>query len=89
MVKAAKTMKRRWDSILNWATQKISNGILEGYNSIFQASKAKARGCKRFESIQGIIYLPTGKLDFSKINTDCATDSFSHRASIFKFSLID
>ncbi len=76
MVKAAKTIKRQWDGILNWATQKISNGILEGYNSIFQASKAKARGYKRFDTIQSIIYLLTGKLDFSKINTYCATHSF-------------
>jgi transposase len=30
MVKAAKTIKRYWDGILNWATKKISNGILEG-----------------------------------------------------------
>ena len=76
MVKAAKTIKRHWDGILNWATQKISNGILEGYNSIFQASKAKARGYKRFDTIQAIIYLLTGKLDFSKINPYCATHSF-------------
>ena len=76
MVKAAKTIKRHWDGIVNWATQKISNGILEGYNSIFQASKAKARGYKRFDTIQAIIYLLTGKLDFSKINPYCATHSF-------------
>ena len=76
MVKAAKTIKRHWDGILNWATQKISNGILEGYNSILQASKAKARGYKRFDTIQAIIYLLTDKLDFSKINRFFATHSF-------------
>jgi transposase len=73
---AAKTIKRHWDGMLNWATQKISNGILKGYNSIFQASKAKARGYKRFDTIQAIIYLLTGKLDFSKINRYCPTHSF-------------
>jgi transposase len=76
MVKAAKTIKRHWHGILSWATQKISNGILERYNSIFQASKAKARGYKRFDTIQAIIYLLTGKLDFSKINPFCATHAF-------------
>jgi transposase len=57
-------------------SQKISNGILEGYNSIFQASKAKARGYKRFDTIQAIIYLLTGKLDFSKIKPYYATHLF-------------
>jgi transposase len=44
MVKAAKTIKRHWDGILNWATQKINKDKLEGNNSIFEASKNKARG---------------------------------------------
>jgi transposase len=76
MGKAAKTIKRHWDGIFNWATQNISNVILEGYNSIFQASKARARGYKRFDTIQAIIYQLTGKLDFSRINPYCATHSF-------------
>ena len=41
---------------------------MEGFNSIFQAAKAKARGYKRPDTIKAIIYLLTGKLDFSKIN---------------------
>jgi transposase len=76
MVKAAKTIKRHWDGILNWVNQKISNGILEGYNSKSQASKAKARGYKRSDTIQAIIYLLTGKIDFSKIHRYCPTHSF-------------
>jgi len=36
----------------------LSNGP-EGYNSIFQASKAKARGYIRFDTIQAIINLLT------------------------------
>jgi hypothetical protein len=42
----------------------------------FQASKAKARGYKRFDAIRSIICLLTSKLDFSKINPYCATHSF-------------
>lgn len=75
MVKAARTIKKHWQGVLNWAYQQISNGILEGFNSLFQAAKAKARGYKRFDTISAIIYLLTGKLDFSKINPYCNTHS--------------
>ena len=73
MVKAAKTIKYHWDGNLNWAYQKISNGILEGFNSLFQAAKSKARVYRRFDTLRTIIYLITGKIDFSKINRYCVT----------------
>ena len=76
MVKAARTVRRHWQGIINWARKNISNGIIEGFNSIFQATKAKARGYKRFDTIRSIIYLLTAKLDFSKINPYCVTHSF-------------
>lgn len=72
---AARTIKRHWYGIVNWFQYKISNGILEGFNSIFQAAKAKARGYKRTDTIKAIIYLLTGKLDFSKINPYYVTHS--------------
>jgi transposase len=65
---AAYTIQRHWHGVVNWIFYKISNGILEGFNSIFQAAKAKARGYKRTDTIKAIIYLLTGKLDLSKIN---------------------
>jgi transposase len=34
MVKAAKTIRRHWQGILSWACQRISIGILDGFNSI-------------------------------------------------------
>jgi transposase len=52
---------------------KINNGILEGFNSIFQAAKSKARGYQRADTIKAIIYLLTGKLDFQKINPHYST----------------
>lgn len=73
IIKAAKTIKRHWDGIVNWAESRITNGILEGFNSVFQAAKAKARGYKRPETIKAIIYVLTGKLDFSLVNPYCAT----------------
>jgi len=72
---AAYTIQRHWDGIVNWIDYKISNGILEGFNSIFQAAKAKARGYRRTDTIKAIIYLLTGKLDFSKINPHYVTHS--------------
>jgi len=73
IIKAAKTIKMHWDGIVNWAESRITNGILEGFNSIFQAAKAKARGYKRTETIKTIFYILTGKLDFSLVNPYCAT----------------
>lgn len=66
IIEAAKTIKRHWAGIIRWYTSKIDNGILEGLNSLIQAAKAKARGYRTFESFRAIIYLITGKLDFSK-----------------------
>ncbi len=75
IIEVAKTIKRHWEGVLNWANSRITNGILEGFNSIFQAAKAKARGYKKTETIKAIIYLLTAKLDFSQVNHYCATHS--------------
>ena len=68
IVKAAKTVKRHWDGIVKWHESKINNGILEGLNSVIQAAKSKARGYKTFKNYKIIVYLLTGKLDFSLVN---------------------
>ena len=73
IIEVAKTIKRHWAGVLNWANSRITNGILEGFNSIFQAAKAKARGYKKIETIKAIIYILTGNLDFSLINSNCNT----------------
>jgi len=41
IISAAKTIKNHWDGILRWQKTRISNGILEGLNSILQAAKKK------------------------------------------------
>jgi transposase len=68
MQKVAYMIKKHWDGIVNWHTSKINNGILEGLNSVIQAAKSKARGFKTFKNYKNIVYLLTGKLDFSLIN---------------------
>jgi transposase len=75
MKEAAYTIKRHWYGILNYVFFKINNGILEGFNSLFQAAKGKARGYKSTATIKTVIYILTGKLDFAKINPACATHS--------------
>ena len=70
MIKAAKTIKRHWDGIINWKRSQVNNGILEGLNSVVQAAKRKARGYK-FRRFKTIVYLVTGGLDFSKVNPAC------------------
>ena len=67
IIKAARTIKAHWDGILNWKKSQLSNGILEGLNSIIQAAKRKARGYK-FEHFKVMAYLLTGKLDLKSIN---------------------
>ena len=64
---AAKAIKRHWSGVLRWYDSKINNGILEGLNSLVQAAKAKARGYRTFKNLKTIIYMLTGKLDYSKV----------------------
>ena len=68
IVKVAKTIKAHWDGILEWKRSLINNGILEGFNSIVQTAKAKARGFSTFKNFRIIIFLITGKLKFNFIN---------------------
>ena len=70
MKKAAKTIKNHWNGIIQWKKSQINNGILEGLNSVVQAAKRKARGYK-FKHFKTIVYLITGGLDFSKLNSAC------------------
>ena len=67
MIEAARTIKRHWAGVLSWYDSRINNGILEGLNSLVQAAKAKARGYKTFKSLKTIVYMLTGKLDYSKV----------------------
>ena len=68
---AAKTIKNHWDGVVEWKRSQISNGILEGLNSIVQAAKAKSRGFRTFKCFKIMVYLTTGKLNFSKVNAHC------------------
>jgi len=55
---------------VQWYKNKINNGILEGLNLVIQAAKSKARRYKTFKNYKIIVYLLTGKLDFSLLNNN-------------------
>ncbi|MDD2467719.1 MAG: ISL3 family transposase [Desulfobulbus sp.] len=61
---AAYTIKRHWDGVLRWFHAKINNGMLEGFNSLVQAAKARARGYRTTRNLIAMIYLIGGKLNF-------------------------
>jgi transposase len=63
MIDAACTVKRHWDGILRWFDSKITNGLIEGINSLVQAAKAKARGYRSVRNLKAMVYLLAGKLD--------------------------
>jgi transposase len=58
----ANTWKEHRPGILKGFDAKLSNGYVEGFNSLVQAAKAKARGYRRTENLIAIAYLLGGKL---------------------------
>ncbi|MGB7000446.1 MAG: transposase, partial [Halobacteriota archaeon] len=64
MIKAAKTIKYHWDGVLNYFDSKITNGILEGTNSVVQLLKRSARGYRNIPNFITMIYLRLGHLKF-------------------------
>ena len=63
MKAVARTMQKHRDGILAWFDSRISNGLIEGINSLVQAAKAKARGYRSSETLKAVTYLIAGKLD--------------------------
>jgi transposase len=63
------TVEKHWDGILAWATHRITNGLLEGTNSLIQAAKARARGYRSKKNMITVIYLISGQLPLPQIHT--------------------
>jgi transposase len=64
IISAAKTIKDHWEGILNWFDSHISTGVLEGFNSLIQAAKARARGYRTNRNLITMAYLIAGNLDY-------------------------
>jgi transposase len=58
----AKTLKDHWAGILNAFDSILTNGRVEGANSLVQVAKAKARGYGTVRHLITIAYLVAGKL---------------------------
>jgi len=57
-----RTLKKHWDGIVRWFKTKLTNGILEGLNSLVQAAKARARGYRSHSYYKIMIYMVAGKM---------------------------
>ncbi|MBX6365718.1 MAG: ISL3 family transposase [Gemmatimonadetes bacterium] len=68
MIKVARTIRLHWDGVLHWFRTRVSNGILEGINSLIQAAKAKARGYRSTRNLITIAYLIAGKLNMRALS---------------------
>ena len=62
MKETASTLMNHKEEILNYFTNRLTNAISEGINSMIQAAKRKARGYHTFEGFASMIYLVAGKL---------------------------
>lgn len=65
MIDAARTIRRHWKGILRWFTSRLTNGLLEGINSLVQAAKARARGYRTTRNLITMVYLIAGKLELN------------------------
>ena len=65
MAKVAKTLQAHTEGVLRWFRSGLSNGFLEGLNSLVKAAKAKARGYRKIRTLITIAYLIAGKLKFN------------------------
>ena len=63
------TVEAHWEGIIAWQQSRLSNGLLEGTNSLVQAAKRRARGYRSKEKMITIIYLIAGKLPLPQIHT--------------------
>lgn len=67
MKRFARTIREHWHGVLNWFQSGISNGMLEGLNSLIQAAKSKARGYRSTRNLIAIAYLIGGRLKLATL----------------------
>ncbi len=59
----AEMLENHWLGVIRWHHSKVSNGLLEGLNSLIQAAKRRARGYRSTRNYKAMIYLVAGKLN--------------------------
>jgi transposase len=56
-------LEDHWLGVIRWHHSRVSNGLLEGLNSLIQAAKRRARGYRTNRNFITMIYLIVGKLN--------------------------
>ena len=62
LVEFAEMLDSHWQGVIRWHHSRVSNGLLEGLNSLVQAAKRRARGYRSSRNYKTMIYLVAGKL---------------------------
>jgi transposase len=60
-------VEKHWEGILAWHANHLSNGLLEGINSLIQAAKARARGYRSKTKMITIVYLTAARLQLPSL----------------------
>ena len=61
--KFCETLEAHWEGVIRWHHTQVSNGLLEGLNSLIQTAKRRARGYRTQRTYKTMIYLVAGKLN--------------------------
>ena len=62
LVAFAEMLEAHWPGVIRWHRSRVSNGLLEGLNSLIQAAKRRARGYRSARNYKAMIHLVAGKL---------------------------
>ena len=62
LIKFTRMLEDHWLGVMRWHHSRVSNGLLEGLNSLIQAAKRRARGYRTNRNYIAMIYLVAGKL---------------------------
>jgi transposase len=71
-------VEKHWDGIIAWHKNHLSNGLLEGINSLVQAAKARARGYRSKTKMITIVYLTAAKLPLPTLTNPTPAYMTSH-----------
>jgi transposase len=64
MIEVAQMIRRHLEGILNWFSSRMTNALLEGYNSVLRAGRGVARGFRTSVNVIIKSFLMAGKLDY-------------------------
>ena len=71
-------VENHWAGIIAWHANHLSNGLLEGINSLVQAAKARARGYRSKTKMITIVYLTAAKLQLPTLTHPTPAYMASH-----------